>query len=279
MTVVTMRRPATQPDRQGRRENLPWGFSWQQRRRHVRRGFLQGISLVLPVTLSVMGIAVFTATVAMMQDHFKFLANSEYLVGVLQTMPAFWITVFSPVAGWLADRYGRRLTLIIAMLIHTGAGILPFFLENMSMILTTRCFVGMSESMILICTSTLLCDYFHNKVRDRWLAAQTGTATFSSLLIIWIGGVLGAKFGWKGPFLIYLSTLPLVAAVVAFTWEPVHDRAKAGKASDADARYRTLPWARLSGIAAITVLGSISRSLRICTPAGCVIGRFLPISA
>ncbi|MDP9083942.1 MAG: MFS transporter [Pseudomonadota bacterium] len=221
-------------------------------------GFLQGISLVLPVTLSVMGIAAFTATVAMMQDHFSYLAHGEYLVGLLQTMPAFWIVVFSPIAGWLADRYGRRPNLILAMLIHTVAGVMPYFLENMGLILTTRCFVGISESMILICTSTLLCDYFHNKERNRWLAAQTGAATLSSLLIIWIGGVLGAKFGWHGPFLLYLSSLPLVAAVLAFTWEPARDSAQVGEESDANVRYHTLPWARLLGIAAISVLGSIS---------------------
>ena len=223
-----------------------------------RAGFLQGVTLVLPVTLSVMGIAVFTATVAMMQEHFKSVANSEYLVGLLQTMPAFWIVVFSPAAGWLADRYGRRRILIIGMLIHTVAGSMPYFLEDIWLILTTRCFVGISESMILICTSTLLCDYFHNKQRARWLAAQTGVATFSSLLIIWIGGVLGAKFGWQGPFLIYLSSLPLVALVIAFTWEPSRDSQPAGGASDVDVRYRTLPWARLSGIAVMSVIGSVS---------------------
>jgi MFS family permease len=64
--------------------------------------------LLLPITMSVVGAAVFVATAALMTAHFSHVPNGEYLVQLLITLPAIWIALFSPVAGWLADRFGRR---------------------------------------------------------------------------------------------------------------------------------------------------------------------------
>ena len=102
--------------------------------------FLQGIALLLPISLPVIGVSVFTATVALMRDHFKDLPNGDYLVNLLQTMPGFWIVAFSPIAGWLTDRFGRRAILISSMVIYGIAGTIPFFLDNIYTILVTRCF-------------------------------------------------------------------------------------------------------------------------------------------
>jgi MFS family permease len=220
-------------------------------------GFLQGITLLLPITLAVIGVSVFTATGYLMQEHFKPLPNGDYLVDLLQTMPGFWIVAFSPIAGWLADRFGRRVILIIAMFIYAGAGTAPFFLDDMTAILATRCLVGMCESVVLTITTTMLCDYFRGTSRERWLAGQTGVASLSALVVIPLGGVLGHIFGWHGPFLVYLYSLLLVFGVIAFTWEPPHEVVVVSAVLDPDARYQAIPWARMIGIIAITLLGSV----------------------
>jgi predicted MFS family arabinose efflux permease len=220
-------------------------------------GFLQGITLLLPITLAVIGVSVFTATVALMQEHFKNIPHGDYLVNLLQTMPGIWIVVFSPIAGWLADRFGRRPILIASMFVYAIAGVTPFFLENIYLILVTRCIVGMCESVIMTITTTLLSDYFRGAARERWLAGQTGMASLSALVIIWLGGMLGARYGWHGPFLVYLYSLPLVVGVIAFTWEPEHVGPGVCNVADPEARYQTIPWARMAGIIAITLLGSV----------------------
>lgn len=220
-------------------------------------GFLQGLALLLPITLAVIGVSVFTATGAQMIDHFRNVPRGDYLVDLLQTMPGFWIVFFSPVAGWLADRFGRRLILIVSMFVYAAAGVAPFGMENIYAILVTRCFVGMCESVVLTITTTMLCDYFRGGSRERWLAGQTGVASLSALVVIPLGGYLGKVLGWQGPFLVYLYSLLLVAGVIAFTWEPEREAAPVTAISDPDARYQTMPWARMIGIIAITLLGSV----------------------
>ncbi len=219
-------------------------------------GFLQGMALLLPITLAVIGVSVFTATGAQMTDHFRNVPRGDYLVDLLQTMPGFWIVFFSPVAGWLADHFGRRRILIVSMFVYAVAGVAPFGMENIYAILVTRCFVGMCESVVLTITTTMLCDYFRGGSRERWLAGQTGVASLSALVVIPLGGYLGARFGWQGPFLVYLYSLLLVAGVIAFTWEPEREAAPTTATPDPDACYQSMPWARMIGIIAITLLGS-----------------------
>jgi MFS family permease len=233
-------------------------------------GFLQGLFLLLPITLAVIGVSVFSVTVPAMQTNFKGTtffgmntlfgsATGDYLVNLLQTMPGFWIVAFSPVAGWLADKFGRRQILLWSMVVYAVAGVAPFVLQGIYPILFTRCLVGMCESVVLTVTTTMLCDYFKGRSRERWLAGQTGTASLSALVIIPLGGVLGRTFGWHGPFLVYLYSLLLFFFVLTYCWEPVHEAPSAAEIAkvNSEARYQTMPWARMIGIIAITVVASV----------------------
>jgi len=222
-------------------------------------GFPQGLSLVLPVTLAVVGVAIFTATVAQMQAHFSDIPNGKYLVNLLQTMPGFWIVAFSPVAGWLADRFGRRPLLLYSMAFYAIAGVAPFSMDNIYAILATRCVVGMCESVVLTVTTTMLCDYFKGQARERWLAGQSGVGSLSVLIIIPLGGKLGAIYGWQGPFLVYAISLVWLACVAVFCWEPEHELHASDEIAkiNADARYQQIPWARMSGIMVITLISSV----------------------
>ncbi len=218
-------------------------------------GLLQGIMLLLPITLAVMGIVVLVPVLPRMMAHFAHIPNHQYLLqGGVLTMPALCVMLFSPLAGWLADRFQRRRTLLIAMFAYAFLGIAPIFLDDLFAIIATRVGVGMCEAVIMTVTTTLICDYFSGPAREKWLASQTAIASLSSLGLVYIGGLLGSAYGWRGPFWTYLFSLLLLIGVLAFTWEP--QKAK----SDAPAQgvvAVNFPWARLSGICAITLFASV----------------------
>src|SRR5262249_40015137 len=129
------------------------------------------------------------------------------------------ITLFSWLSGVVGDVFGRRRLLIAAMLIYAALGVAPFFLDSLVAILATRAAVGICESIVMTLTTVMIGDYFKGALRDRWLASQTAVASLSALLFFNIRGYLGT-FGWRYPFLIYLSSLPMILLILKYTWEP-----------------------------------------------------------
>src|SRR5882672_2569188 len=142
-------------------------------------------------------------------------------MGGILTMPAIWVLLFSPVAGLMADRFGRRNLLVASMIIYAFVGIAPAFLDNVYAIIASRVAVGICESIVMTVSTTLISDYYTGRARERWLASQTAVASVSALGIIYLGGQLGAAHGWRGPFYLYLYSLPLAFCVLRTIWEPL----------------------------------------------------------
>jgi MFS family permease len=141
-------------------------------------GFLQGIMLLLPITMAVMGVSVLTPVVPLLLRQFKDVPYHEYwVIGGILTMPSIWVLTFSPVAGYLADRFGRRRLLITSMFIYAFVGAAPAFLDNIYAIIVSRVAVGICESIVMTVSTTMISDYFKGAARERWLASQTAVAS------------------------------------------------------------------------------------------------------
>jgi MFS family permease len=222
-------------------------------------GFLQGIMLLLPITMNVMGISVLTPVVHLMLAQFKDVPYHDYMIiGGVLTMPAIWVLLFSPVAGWLADRFGRRNLLLVSMVVYAFVGVAPAFLSDLYAIIAARIGVGICESIVITVSTTMIGDYFKGRTRERWMASQTAVASVSALGIIYLGGELGAAYGWRGPFYLYIYSLLLAFGVFAFVWEPPIERPPiADPLSPLPART-VFPWARMLGICSVTLLASTS---------------------
>lgn len=223
---------------------------------HRQPGFLTGISLLLPITLSVMAIVLLAPILPLLLAEFSAIPGHEYWVPMILTVPALCVAVFSPIAGVLGDAFGRRRLLIVALAAYAVLGVLPVFLSDFSAILASRVGVGITEAMIMVLTTTLIGDYFTGEQRDKWLAAQTAFASLSALVFFNVGGLLG-QFGWRTPFWVYGSALLMLALVLAFTWEPRRsDRAQAEQPPGSTS-WAGFPWARMAVIIAMSVFGSV----------------------
>jgi MFS family permease len=158
----------------------------------------------------------------------------------------------------MADRFGRRNLLAASMMVYAFVGVAPVFLDDMYAIIVSRVAVGICESIVMTVSTTLISDYFKGRARERWLASQTAVASVSALGIIYLGGHFGAAYGWRGPFYLYIYSLPLALCVLAWIWEPAASEPHGDESAAQEIRYERFPWARILGICSITLLASIS---------------------
>ena len=218
-------------------------------------GRIQGIALLLPCTMAVMAVVSLTAVVPLMTEHFKDVPNADVLVPLVPVLPSLFFFLFAPIAGWIADRVGRRALLIVGLSVYGCVGVVPTLVNDLHEILVSRAFVGICEAIILTVSTTIICDYWKGQARERWIAGQTAVSQVSAIVIAVAGGVMGSIFGWFGPFYLYLSSWVLALAIWAFTWEPVRgDAADEEQLESQDVLYHTMPWGRMLGICAISVV-------------------------
>ena len=220
----------------------------------VRRpGTLQAITLLLPVTMTIMGIVVLLPVMPALFARFAGVPHVDIWVPVMLTTPAVMVVLCAGAAGLAADITGRRRLLLLSMVLYAAFGTAPFFMQDFFAIFATRVAVGACEAAVLVVSTTMISDYFTGAARDRWLAWQTGVAAVAATVLVVAGGALGSLFGWRGPFLIYSMALPLALLVLLFTWEPVADAASIAQGR---ASWAGFDWRRMGGICAITIVAA-----------------------
>lgn len=174
-------------------------LSGENMSKHHEPGFMTGIALLLPITLSTMAIVLLAPILPALLGEFSHVPNYEYWVPMILTVPALCVALFSPVAGMLGDWFGRRRLLLWSFVGYAAVGIAPVFLTDLKAIIASRVLVGIAEALIMVLTTTMIGDYFEGESRDKWLAGQTAFASMSALVFFNLGGQLGS-FGWRAPF-------------------------------------------------------------------------------
>ena len=71
-------------------------------------------TLLAASTLTIMAGATIAPGLPRMQAHFADVAQADLLVRLVLTIVALAVALFSPIAGWLADRSGKRKALTLA---------------------------------------------------------------------------------------------------------------------------------------------------------------------
>jgi MFS family permease len=218
-----------------------------------KAGNIQGFALLLPLTLGVMAIVALVPVVPKITQEYAALPNVAILVPLMLVTPSLFLVLFSPLAGWLGDRFGRRRLLIWSMFVYVAVGVLPMVLTDLRAILVSRALVGCTEAAVITLSTTLIGDYYKGSDRDKWLGYQTAVASVAAVVLFALSGFLG-QFGWRAVFLIYALPLPMALLIWRVTWEP-----KAAEAEEPHpvAGLHAFPWKRMIGVCAVTLFGSM----------------------
>ena len=205
-----------------------------------------GIILILAAVMPAMAIISLVPVMPLLSQEFSSVSNSEALVPIALTIPALCVAIFSPIAGLLSDRFGRKMLLLFGLLGYAAVGIIPFFLTNLFQIISSRFVLGIFEAVIMTVSTALIGDYFKGDAREKWIGIQIGAVSVSAIILIALGGALGEFLGSRGPFLLYLIALPIALLVFLKLFEPraIEKTSASGK---------NLPWKTLLPLLIITL--------------------------
>jgi len=153
----------------------------------------------------------------LVQDEFHI---TKAQVGYLTSAFLLCYMVAAPFVGPLADRYSRKLIIVIGAIFWSGLTLLTAVTHTYTELLVRHTLVGVGEATFVTIAPTFVADLFAESKRGRilgifYLAIPVGSAAGYLL-----GGHLAPQYGWRFPF--YIAAAPgfLLALLVLFLKEP-----------------------------------------------------------
>ena len=196
----------------------------------VRRAILQRpvppqkvqarIALIVLTALNLLNYAdrnVLFAVQPLVQDEFHL---SKTQIGYLTSAFLGFYMIAAPFVGPLADRYSRKLIIVLGGIFWSGLTLLTAFTHNYTELLIRHTLVGIGEATFVTIAPTFVADLFAEKVRGRILGVFYLAIPVGSAAGYLLGGNLAPHYGWRFPF--YIAAAPgfLLAIAVLFLKEP-----------------------------------------------------------
>lgn len=177
------------------------------------------LTLLLTGSMTVLAGAGIVAAIPEIQEVFGNQKNAQFYSKLLLAVPALFIAVLAPFAGGIIDRFGRKIPLVISLILYAVAGTSGFYLPDIVSLLISRALLGVAVAGIMTVNTTLIGDYFQGKERSKFMGWQGAFMAFGGVLFISIGGVL-ADFSWRMPFLVYSFSLIVLGLTFFYIYEP-----------------------------------------------------------
>ncbi|MFJ5230941.1 MFS transporter [Kitasatospora sp. NPDC088391] len=219
----------------------------------LARPRLTAVLLMAGSCLPILGAVLIAPVLPKLQEHFAATPGADALAPMALTIPALSLAVMAPFAGAIIDRLGRHRLLVVATVLYAIVGTAPLWLDSLPAIVASRVLVGIAESAIMTCCTTLIGDYWSGKQREKYLALQAMCASISATAFFALGGAAGSA-GWRAPFWAYAVGL-LLAPLLGRYLRPAVGRAQGTARAAAGGRAPLLR--RLLAPCALTFFGAI----------------------
>jgi MFS family permease len=217
-------------------------------------GRMQGIALMAVMSMPTLALAALVPGLPQLFRQFSSVPHFELLVPMIITVPSLCVALFSGFAGAIADRWGRRKLLLVALMAFSLLGLAPMLFDSLWLIVASRVVVGLAEAAILTVGNALMGDYFEGEQRQKWLGYQNMFAPLIGSAILLSGGFL-AGMHWRYPFLLYLSGFAVFALALVACREP--QRATAATRAEQGVASTPFPWRATVLVCGVTVLFSL----------------------
>jgi MFS family permease len=177
-------------------------------------------ALIILTALNLLNYAdrnVLFAVQPLVQDEFH-LSNAQ--IGYLTSAFLGFYMIAAPFVGPLADRYSRKLIIVLGALFWSGLTLLTAVTHTYTELLIRHTLVGIGEATFVTIAPTFVADLFSEEKRGRILGVFYLAIPVGSAAGYLLGGHLAPHHGWRFPF--YIAAAPgfVLALAVMFLKEP-----------------------------------------------------------
>ena len=149
----------------------------------------------------------------------------------------------SPIAGYVADRVGKKRVILTSLTIWSAATFATGLVTSYEGMLAARALLGVSEAFYMPAALALIVDFHRGPTRSRATGLHA-SGIYVGSIVGGLGGGLAEAFGWRTAFLAFGGVGVAYALLLAVCLPHSHDDAQppsSNRASDASVAARPAP--------------------------------------
>ena len=173
-------------------------------------------------------------------QHFGGGDDAMLQAGTVFTAPSLAIIVGAPLGGWLAERYGYRLTMLLGLLIYSLTGVAGLVIDGYPPLFVTRLILGLAAGAVMAVYLALASAWYEGRDRSKVLGFAVAMSSIVGALALALGGKLVELGGWRAPFTMYLSGFVTLAVAYATVHGPFHRQTTAERTGGAAEQLRVI---------------------------------------
>ncbi|MCI1720632.1 MAG: MFS transporter [Bacteroidales bacterium] len=163
--------------------------------------------------LTVMAGAAIAPALGVIKEHFA--GTPNLLIQFIISIPALFIVFTNLAFPYFCKLFKTRTLALIGLLIYAICGTIPFFSNDIYIILIFRAILGVSVGMIMPLSTGLLSFYFPPEKQAELMGLSAAMNQMGGVVATLLAGML-ANISWNFSFLVYLLGFIAVAMVAIF---------------------------------------------------------------
>ena len=175
-------------------------------------------SLIAVAAVANLGLAVANVALPDIGLHFDASQTELNLVAVAYSLGLACSVLYF---GAVGDRYGRKMLLILGMVVTIPADLLAAFAPSIDILIVARIIGGLAAGMAYPTTLALITALWSGPARTRSIALWAATGGGITALGPLLSGLLLQDFSWGSPFLLTLP-LAVIGLLMALKLVPAH---------------------------------------------------------
>lgn len=140
-------------------------------------------------------------------------ADADFLAQMLMAAPAVMVIFGGPLSALLARVCSVRTALLWLVSLFAFAGSLGLVVDSLPLLFATRLIIGLCAGAISTLNLSLIATRYEEGMRNRLFGWTSACGSFLGMGGLFLGGLLVEALGARGPFLLYLTAVVLLAMV------------------------------------------------------------------